>query len=44
LNSRANNDTASFPGDIIRDNTFCFSSFGYFTLSSSSTLLSKPEV
>jgi MBG domain (YGX type) len=30
--------------NAIRDNTFCFSSFGYFTMSSSSPLLAKPEV
>ncbi|MGB4227576.1 MAG: hypothetical protein WBJ68_13170, partial [Candidatus Dechloromonas phosphoritropha] len=35
---------ASFPGAIIRDNTFCFSSFGYLTSSSSSPLLFWSEV
>ena len=44
LNARANTDTVSFPGAIIRDNTFCFSSFGYLTSSSSSPLLFWSEV
>lgn len=44
LNSLARTDTVSFPGAIIRANTFCFSSFGYLTSSSCLPPACKPEL